>query len=199
MRTAVILCGGRSARFGSDKAMLAIDGTPMIARMVRRVLPIVDEIIIAARDRVQGEYIAEAISNDLTVVYDPVTGYGPVAGIFAGMQASRSEYSVCLACDLPHINPDVIDAIFACAEDNDGDAAIPVHRNGMFEALHAVYGRPMIRACQSAMENRDRTVRSAISHLKRAVFVSTESLRRFDPDLRTFLNVNHPEDLGVIA
>ncbi len=201
MRTAIILCGGKSARFGSDKAMLAIDGTPMIRRMIGRVSPVVDEIIIAARDQAQGRYIAEAIPNDLKVVYDPVTGYGPVAGILAGIQASESEYSVCLACDLPHINPDVIDALFGCAEDSggDADAAVPMHRNGMIEALHAVYGRPMIRACQIAMENRERTVRSAISLLKRAVFVPTESLRRFDPDLRTFLNVNYPEDLGRLV
>jgi molybdopterin-guanine dinucleotide biosynthesis protein A len=200
MRTAIILCGGKSARLGSDKAMLMIDGTPMIARMIRRVSPVVDEIIIAARDQGQGRYITEAISNDLKVVYDPVTGYGPVAGIFAGIQASESEYSVCLACDLPHINPDVIDALFGYAEDDDGDAdaAIPLHSNGMIEALHAVYGRPMIHACQSAMENKEHTVRSAISLLKRAVFVPTELLRSFDPDLRTFLNVNYPEDLGVI-
>ena len=199
MRTAIILCGGRSARFGSDKAMLTIDGMPMIMRVIQRVSPVVDEIIIAARDPAQGMCITEAIPNDLMVVYDSVIGYGPIAGILAGLLASKSEYSVCLACDLPYVNPDVIDALFGCAEEHDGDAAIPRHPDGTLEPLHAVYGRPMIRACQSVTESRKRTVRSAISLLSRTVFVPTELLRRFDPDLRTFLNVNYPEDLGVMA
>jgi len=199
MRTAIILCGGRSARFGSDKAMLTIDGVPMIGRVIQHVSPVVDEIIIAARDPAQGMCITEAIPDDLMVVYDSVIGYGPIAGILAGLLASKSEYSVCLACDLPHVNPDVIDALFGCAEEREGDAAIPMHPNGMLETLHAVYGRPMIPACQRVTESGERTVRSAISLLSRAVFVPTESLRRFDPDLRTFLNVNYPEDLGVIA
>ncbi|MEA1905730.1 MAG: molybdenum cofactor guanylyltransferase [Euryarchaeota archaeon] len=199
MRTAIILCGGRSARFGSDKAILTIDGVPMIERVIQSVSPVVDEIIIAARDPAQGMCIADAIPYDLMVVYDSVIGYGPIAGILAGLLASKSEYSVCLACDLPHANPDVIDALFGCAEERECDAAIPRHPNGMLETLHAVYGRPMIPACQSATESRKRTIRSAISLLSRAVFVPTESLRRFDPDLRTFLNVNYPEDLGMIT
>jgi len=199
MRTAIILCGGRSARFGSDKAMLTIDGMPMIMRVIQRVSPVVDEIIIAARDPAQGMCITGAIPNDLMVVYDSVIGYGPIAGILAGLLASKSEYSVCLACDLPYANPDVIDALFGCAEERGGDAAIPRHPDGTLEPLHAVYGRPMIRACQSVTESGARTVRSAISLLSRTVFVPTELLRRFDPDLRTFLNVNYPEDLGVMA
>ncbi len=199
MRTAIILCGGRSARFGSDKAMLTIDGIPMIIRVIQRVSPVVDEIIIAARDPAQGRYITDAIPNDSMVVYDSVIGYGPIAGILAGLLASKSEYSICLACDLPYTNPDVIDALFGCAEEQEGDAAIPRHPGGTLEPLHAVYGRPMIRACQNVMESGARTIRSAISLLSRTVFVPTESLRRFDPDLRTFLNVNYPEDLGVIA
>ena len=179
--------------------MLTIDGVPMIGRVIQRVSPVVDEIIIAARDPAQGMCITEAIPDDLMVVYDSVIGYGPIAGILAGLLASKSEYSVCLACDLPYANPDVIDALFGCAEERGGDAAIPMHPNGMLETLHAVYGRPMIPACQSVTESGARTVRSAISLLSRAVFIPTESLRRFDPDLRTFLNVNYPEDLGVIA
>jgi len=199
MRTAIILCGGKSARFGSDKAMLTIDGMPMIVRVIQRVSPVVDEIIIAARDPAQWMCITEAIPDDLMVVYDSVLGYGPIAGILAGLLASESEYSVCLACDLPYANPDVINALFGCAEECEGDAAIPMHPNGMLETLHAVYGRSMIPACQNVTESGERTVRSAISLLSQAVFVPTESLRRFDPDLRTFLNVNYPEDLGMIA
>ncbi|MCK5108234.1 MAG: molybdenum cofactor guanylyltransferase [Methanosarcinales archaeon] len=199
MRTAIILCGGRSARFGSDKAMLTIDGVPMIRRVIQQVSLVVDEIIIAARDPEQGVCITETIPDDLMVVYDSVVGYGPIAGILAGLLASKSECSVCLACDLPHVNPDVVDALFGCAEERGGDAAIPRHSNGMLETLHAVYGRPMIPACQSVTESGERTVRSAISLLSRAVFIPTESLRRFDPDLRTFLNVNYPEDLGKVA
>ena len=200
MRTGIILCGGRSRRFGKDKALLTIGETPMIRRMAGRISQVVGEIIIAARDSAQCESLAavSAIPDGAEVVYDPVKGYGPVAGILAGLSASKSEYSICLACDLPYVNIEVIDALFGCAEANNSDAAIPKHPDGTLEPLHAVYGRSMADACRDAVDRKEHTIRGAISLLGGVVFVPTESLRRFDPDLRTFLNVNYPEDLGVM-
>lgn len=200
MRTGIILCGGRSRRFGKDKALLAIDGVPMVRRMAGRISQVVDEIILAARDSAQCESLASisAIPNGAEVVCDSVIGYGPVAGILAGLSASKSEYSVCLACDLPYVNPEVIDALFGCAETNNSDVAIPKHPNGILEPLHAVYGRSMVGVCRDAMGRGEHTIRGAISLVEKVVFVPTESLRRFDPDLSTFLNVNYPEDLGVM-
>ena len=201
MRTGIILCGGRSRRFGKDKALLTIDGVPMVRRMAGRISQVVDEIVIAARDSAQCESLAaiSAVPDGAEVVCDSVIGYGPVAGIFAGLNTSKSEYSVCLACDLPYVNPEVIDALFGCAEANNSDVAIPKHPDGILEPLHAVYGRSMVGACHDAIDREEHTIRGAISLMERVVFVPTESLRRFDPDLRTFLNVNYPEDLGVMA
>ncbi len=195
--TAIILCGGRSVRFGRDKALLEINGIPMIRRMIDRVSSAVDAIIIVARDQVQGNDIAKAIPDDVRIVYDSVAGYGPIAGILAGLSASKSEYAICLACDLPYINPDVIDALFEYAEGN--DAAIPQHPDGRLEPLHAVYGRSMADACREAMGKKEHSIRGAISLLDDVVFVPAEPLRRFDCDLRTFLNVNYPEDLWVMV
>ena len=201
MRTAIILCGGRSARFGRDKTLLEINGSLMIERVIERALRAVDEIVIAARDPKQKESLAEVLrvrdGVEVTIVCDSIAGYGPVAGILAGMLASKSEYSVCLACDLPHINSDAIDALFEYATGH--DAAIPQHRNGMLETLYAVYGRPMMTACRDAIQKKEHTIRSAISAMDGVLFVPTESLRRFDPDLRMFLNVNYPEDLGMVV
>jgi len=201
MRTGIILCGGRSRRFGKDKALLTIDGVPMVRRMAGRISPVVDEIIIAARDSAQCESLAaiSAVPDGAEVVCDSVIGYGPVAGIFAGLNASKSEYSICLACDLPYVNPEVIDALFGCAEANNSDVAIPKHPDGILEPLHAVYGRSMVGACHDAIDREEHTIRGAMSVLEKVTFVPVESLRRFDPDLRTFLNVNYPEDLGVIV
>ncbi|MEA3281825.1 MAG: molybdenum cofactor guanylyltransferase, partial [Euryarchaeota archaeon] len=66
------------------------------------------------------------------------------------------------------------------------------------EPLHAVYGRSMVGVCRDAIGRAEHTIRGAMLLLEKVVFVPTESLRRFDPDLRTFLNVNYPEDLGVM-
>jgi len=213
-RTAIILCGGRSTRFGTDKALLTIGGVPMVARMADRISCVVDEVILAARDPEQRETLAgiSKMLDDAPIVCDSVAGYGPVAGVLAGLLASGSAYSVCLACDLPHVSPDVVDALFGYAEGRDSvdaagatgatgvaDVVIPQHPNGMLEPLHAVYGRSMIHACRDAIEEGAHTVRSAITLVHRVVYVPTESLRRFDPGLRTFLNVNHPEDLGRVV
>ncbi|KAB3547661.1 MAG: molybdenum cofactor guanylyltransferase, partial [ANME-2 cluster archaeon] len=169
MRTGIILCGGRSRRFGKDKALLTLEGVPMVRRMAGRISQVVDEIIIAARDSAQCESLAaiSAVPDGAEVVCDPVRGYGPVAGILAGLSASKSEYSICLACDLPYVNPDVIDALFGRVEANNSDVAIPKHPNGILEPLHAVYGRSMVGACRDAMSREEHTIRGAMSLLER--------------------------------
>ncbi len=89
----------------------------------------------------------------VTFTWDSVAGFGPVAGLSAGMKEASGSLAFATGCDLPFLNPQVIERLFELADEEDYEAAVPVQPNGFFEPLHSVYHREkMLLACERAME-----------------------------------------------
>lgn len=93
----VILCGGQSHRYGSDKALILVDGEPLIRRAHRLLAQVVDEIVIAVGP--QGRtYEVKALQ-----IPDRREDAGPLAGIEAAFEATTAQRLFVLAVDLPLI------------------------------------------------------------------------------------------------
>lgn len=196
MRSAVILAGGQSTRFGADKSLILIGNKPTIRYVMNNVSGVVDEVVVVARDVEQGRRISSAIS-EINLTYDSVIGYGPVAGILAGLRSARAEYVITLACDMPLVNPDVINLLFSLARGY--DAVVPKWPDGNLEPLHAVYKRSrMAKACEKAIKLGERIILAPLQTLPRIRYVPIEELREIDPELRTLINVNTPDDLEAV-
>jgi len=73
---------------------------------------VIDEAIVVARDEEQGKAIISKIGA-VDIVYDSISGYGPVAGMLAGLKKARYEHVIALACDMPFINPNVVSHLFS--------------------------------------------------------------------------------------
>lgn len=123
MRSAVVLAGGYSTRFGeTDKATAELDGDPLVRRVVDRVDGVVDEVVVNCRDE-QREPIATALDGvDHRFAVDPVPDGGPVAGIRTGCRVARGRFTFVTACDMPFVRPQLVSRLFAAAE---GDGAVP--------------------------------------------------------------------------
>jgi len=196
MRSAFILAGGQSTRFGADKSLIRIGDRPAIGYVMDNVSEVVDEVVVVARDVAQGKKIRSALGN-INLAYDSIIGYGPVAGILAGLRSTRAEYAIALACDMPLVNPDVVNLLFSLARGY--DAVVPKWPDGNLEPLHAVYNRSrMAKACEEAIQLGERIILAPLRALPRIRYVSTEELKEIDPELRTFTNVNTPDDLEAI-
>ena len=146
MRTAVILAGGASRRLGAEKSLLLFDDKPLICWTAERLSSVAEETIVVARDEAHSRRLERVLSASLpgsikpAFAWDSLPGYGPVAGIAAGLERARGEFAFATACDLPFLSPRVVDRLFIEAEENpDGGGAVPVHPNGYFEPLHCVY------------------------------------------------------------
>ncbi len=99
MRTAVILAGGKGSRLNFvEKALLELDGKPILNHIIETLSRCVDEIIVVARDEEQQRRLHLA---GITIVRDEVQDFGPVAGICSGLSASSSQYAFVAACDMP--------------------------------------------------------------------------------------------------
>ncbi|MFD1564698.1 molybdenum cofactor guanylyltransferase [Haloarchaeobius amylolyticus] len=197
-RTGLVLAGGHSTRFGDqDKAVADLAGTPMIRRVVDRLEPIVDEIVVNCRDE-QVSPIDAALEGgpDVSFAIDPVPDRGPMAGIMTGLREATGEYAVVVACDMPFVDPDFVDYLFDRAAGH--DAAVPRLDDQWFQTTQAVYrAAPMAAACERALERDERKIIEPLFDLDYIVVDEDEIRER--ATLETFENVNTHDELEAAA
>ena len=200
MRSAIILAGGDSHRLGVEKALLEFDGRPLICWMAKTLLSAADELVVVARDQKHADRtLLDQTRSDriwIRFTWDRVSGFGPVAGLEAGLGMARGRFAFAAACDLPFLNGMVIQRLFELADPGRGyEAAVPVQPNGYFEPLHSVYEREKMQAsCQRALESGERRIHVPLQELV-VNRVSKEHLLPMDPELLSFFNLNTREDL----
>ena len=187
--TGIILAGGENRRMGRDKAFLTIAGRPLIERVLSALDGIVGRIIIVTNSPARyGEY-------GVTTVTDAFDARGPLTGIYSGMQASDDAYHFIVACDMPFLNRNLISHMTASA---DGYDVVVPERGGKYEPLHAVYHRRLL----TLMESEIRDGRQGVQALFGAVRVRTvadEEIKKFDPECRSFINLNTPEQYKEVS
>lgn len=202
MRSAVILAGGYSKRLGQEKSLLEFEGKPLIFWTLKKLTSVADEVLVVARNEAHAARLIEAVDAFMPgaaiFTWDEIEGYGPVAGLYAGMKKAKGELCFAAACDLPFLSPRVVDRLFqiaVLAQEEGLDGAVPVHPDGLFEPLHCVYGREkMQKACERAMERGERRVHAPLRELA-IRSVPVDLLRPLDEELLTFFNLNTAEDL----
>jgi molybdopterin-guanine dinucleotide biosynthesis protein A len=207
MRSAVILAGGNSLRLGAEKSLLEFEDRPLICWTIETLLQAADEVIIVARDERHAGRLERIIfatkadaglqpSPKAVFTWDSIPGFGPVAGLEAGMSRARGKFVFATGCDLPFLKLEVINRLYELADVMEGyEAAVPVHPNGFFEPLHAVYTREKMQsACQRALEKGERRIHVPLQEL-RANRVSIDLFRPLDPELLSFFNLNTRADL----
>ncbi len=209
MRSAVILAGGNSLRLGAEKSLLEFEGKSLICWTLEILSHVAEDVIIVARDERHAERLKKIISetnadagleiSEAVFTWDSIQGFGPVAGLEAGMRSARGRLAFATGCDLPFLKLGVIEKLYELADELDDEskayeAAVPVQPNGFFEPLHSVYNREMMQsACKRALEKGERRIHVPLQELfvRR---VSIDQLRPLDPDLLSFFNLNTRED-----
>jgi molybdopterin-guanine dinucleotide biosynthesis protein A len=190
----VIVAGGHSTRFGeADKAVADLAGTPMIRRVADRLTGVVDALVVNCRTE-QVDSIGAAMDgyeHDVRFAEDPEPDQGPMAGIRTGLRAVDAEYAAVVACDMPFVDPGLLDHLRERAARR--DAAVP--RVGeWFQPTHAVYrAESMADACDRALDRDERRIVAPLEYLDYVVVEESEILEY--AALRTFENVNTREEL----
>ena len=103
--TGIVLAGGQGRRMGGvDKGLVALGGRPMIARVLERFAPQVDEVLINANQNAE-RY--RAFGHP--VIADEVGGFaGPLAGLHAGMTRAAHPLVATVPCDSPFLPGDLV-------------------------------------------------------------------------------------------
>jgi len=186
--SAAILAGGSSSRMGTNKALLKVGGRGMLYRTANLLRPLVDDLFIVADDA------SPYAGLGLPVIPDVHPGRGAIGGIHAALRHAARPLVLCVACDMPHIGPGVIELLLSSARPDD-DALVP-RIGGWAEPLLAVYGRNASAGFERAIVAGRLKVMAALDGL-RVRFIDESALRVADPDLRSFVNVNTPGELAA--
>jgi len=193
-KSAIVLAGGFSSRFGQDKGLLQLADKPLIKHVLDAISTLVDEKMVVASSRVQAENYAKVLGSDVNVLIDMDDAQSPLVGALTGFKEARGEYALLLSCDTPFVSRDVVSLLFEMCINR--YAVIPRWPNGYIEPLQAVYcAKPAYEAAKNALSERKLNVQSMVDRLRGVRYVSTLVLRQLDPGLRTFFNVNTLLDL----
>ena len=186
--SAAILAGGRSARMGTNKALLEVGGRGMLTRTADLLRSLVDEVFLVADDA------APYAALGLPVIPDVHPGHGPVGGIHAAMRHAAQPLVLCVACDMPHLRREMLELLLTAARP--GDEALVPRIGDLPEPLLAIYGRPALAGFERAIAAGRLRVVDAFEGL-RVRFIEEAELRAADSGLRSFVNVNTPGELAA--
>jgi len=187
--TGIILAGGENRRMGTDKAFLDIAGRPLIEHILKPLRSLCDTIIIVTNS--PERYAA----YDVTVVTDLFNKRGPLTGIYSGLKSSKDEYNFVVACDMPYLNRDLMAYMAGLAEGY--DVVVPAVGD-LMEPLHAVYRKTLIPAMEEQIRQDDQRIRRLFATL-RVRYVDQEEIDRFDPERKSFKNLNTPQQYEEAA
>jgi molybdopterin-guanine dinucleotide biosynthesis protein A len=194
VRGALLLAGGRSKRFGRNKAFVKVGGRPLLLHVLDAAVGVADEIVVAIGREQHVDSYTGLIPEYVRVLKDTPREKSPLVGIITGFEVMKSEYSLVLSCDTPFVKQRVLKYLFKRADRS--DAAIPRWMSGELEPLQSVY-RVMsaLPAAKLALHERGFRNVDMIKRLRRVTYVPVSVLKRFDSDLITFFNVNTRTDL----
>lgn len=196
--TAIILAGGFSKRFGIDKVFAEFAGKPLVRYVIDIAEEVADETLVVAGTVEQSRRLSDLGSGEFAVLVDKLNVKSPLAGAATGFERAKGEVSLLLACDTPLLSKEVLHLLLRLSPGH--EAVIPKWPNGNIEPLQAAYttGRALV-AAREALGNHELRMFDAIRRLREVLYVSTDALRKYDWELRTFENINTPDDLRRVG
>jgi molybdenum cofactor guanylyltransferase len=184
----VILAGGLSTRYGGEnKAFLCVGGLRILDRLFAVYTQLFDEIIIVTNRPL------EFLDWDAVIVTDVLPQRSSLTGIHAGLFYASHPFAFFSACDTPFLKKELVETVLDHLEPNI-DLVVPQTSAGT-EPLCAAYSQRCLKAAEDHIRQNKLKIQLALSE-KRVKKIPEEVLRRKDPELLSFFNVNAPQDLA---
>jgi molybdenum cofactor guanylyltransferase len=189
--TAYVLAGGRSTRFGQDKALIEIAGQPMLSRMCDLIFDTVTrDVRVVGPASKYGRYARKCVE-------DRWPGEGPLGGIVTALLESENgpdaaTWNLIVGCDMPFLGEGILVYCVDRANKSTADVVLPRSPHGL-EPLCAVYRTEAALALRAAFDRGLRKITEALKTVKTEVLDEAD-WKRFDSDGRMFWNMNTMAD-----
>lgn len=190
---AILLAGGKSSRFGSDKSRAEVDGRTLTALCVSRLLGIFSRVIVVAKEPAG---LGVDGSDRVRIVREIKPEYAALIGLRQGLSSSDRRLNYVTGCDMPGVVPELIAALYAMSRGR--DCALRCDDRGRPQPLGGFYSKSALPAIQRAIADRQFRLSSLLDTLDVAG-MPYDAVTRLDPRLQSFENVNTREDLNRLA
>jgi molybdopterin-guanine dinucleotide biosynthesis protein A len=189
MITGAVLAGGKSLRFGKNKALQQFRGKRLLDLAIESLRPFCDPVMVVVNE------IEPYLDTGVMMVSDIIPHQGPLGGIYTALLFSRTEWVMVKAVDMPFLVPEMVSLLIDAKE---GFDAVVHIRNDFYDPLLAMYNRRCLPAIARQLEMPDQ--RKVIDFYRkiRLGCIAEEEWRKVDPDALSFKNVNTPSDLAEL-
>jgi molybdopterin-guanine dinucleotide biosynthesis protein A len=183
---AIVMAGGDSRRMGGDKATTLLGEQTLLQRVLDAVQPLFGEVLVSVR--------ARRPDIDLPQVCDAHANAGPLAGLCAALEQAATPWIFVVATDMPFVEPALIELL--AARRAGFQAVVPVV-HGHPQPLAAFYAASCLAPIRALLDGGGkRSLRAALAQLN-VCYVAETDLLAVDPGLRSFFDLDTPQDLAA--
>lgn len=170
---------------GRDKSFVLFQERPMIEVVMERVAGLGRETILVTNRPDEYAHLG------LKMVGDIYPDKGPLGGIYTALMRASQPHVLVVACDMPWLNRSLLDYMIGLR--HEADVVVP--RWDRFpEPLHAIYGRRCLGPIEARLAADQLKITGFFGDVD-VRFVDRNDIERFDPEGRSFANINTPDDL----
>ncbi len=187
--TAAILAGGKSTRMGTDKALLRLEGKSLVVRQVELLHAAFDSVLVVTNSDATRQALA-----GVRTVSDLLADQGPIGGLHAALKAATTEWTFVVGCDMPFVSLDLARHLYELREGY--DLVAPLSEE-LIETMHTLYSERCVEAIERQIARGQRKLIRFFDDL-RVLRVPVGVSRRFDENLRMFMNVNTPDEYEAL-
>ena len=155
--TAIVLSGGQSTRMGQDKALLPLDGVPMIGKIAVQLTGNFHEVLVSGDPE-------KYAFPEVRTVPDHEPDRGPLMGLLSALRASESELNWTTTCDMPEPNLTFVRKMIRSI--GDYDAVVPVDSNGWKQPLIGLYRKGVSDAIEKLLSTEKAAMRDLIDSIR---------------------------------
>ena len=187
----IVLAGGRSTRFGSNKLVAPYEGQPLVHRPIAVLASFCDEVIVVLAPGDAGIGLPPGV----TIANDTAGGDGPLAGLHTGLLAAvRSESAVVVGGDMPELQPAVLREMLRVLHDADVDAVVLADADRPRPLPCVLRTWAAADMTHTLLHAGRRRLRDVIDSVRTAV-IDEATWTTFDPERRSLIDVDEPGDM----
>ena len=176
----VVLAGGRSSRFGSNKALYVYEGQTLLLRAVQLLTPLCSKVYIS------GE-CTEYQNLQVACIPDAITDIGPLGGIYSTMKQVSSPYYLIISCDMPYMTSAYAHQLLSVSPDT--QITYWKESDQTLQLFPLLISRSLLPAIQQKIDNKSYNLRSLINDSVSHAFPISPLHNTY------FTNINYRSDI----
>lgn len=190
--TGIILCGGKSSRMKTNKALLKLGNKTIIEIILDEMKKVLSDVVLSANECDDFAFL------NIPIVKDIRLNRGPLSGIYSALKNSESSKNFVVTCDLPLIDSRLIEYISKV--ESDKEIIIPTI-NGIPQRLFGIYNKSVIEKIDVIFNLSEiyKSIKGSVYDLHQRVEVESiiiDHLQFYNDNM--FLNMNTPDDYEKI-